>query len=589
MKGRVFFSLLILKVMVVLSIHGQHRFTINLNDIGDDLFKVTLMPNGLTEENDIFQFAAIAPGTYQVMDVGRFVRSFVAYDNAGNELDVEQVSTNQWKLANPTNIAKIQYTIAETWDTPVDEHVIYNMAGTSLEEDHAFINHHCVLGYFHGMQSEEIWIDYEYDGAWEIGTPMKQNDQGYYVAATYDFVVDSPTLLGRLSKASIDVEGTQVDVFTYSKTDLIKSEDILRDIEDILFAASKFTKGLPVDRYVFLYHFEDIDYGAWEHSYSSIYAMKEATFDPMREQMFRSIAAHEFYHVVTPLNIHSEVVEQFNYETPQLSRHLWLYEGVTEWAAWAMQVRAGIMTPEQYLAQLKQKLTTNDGFDQDLSLTELGLHATEMADQYVNIYHKGAVTAGMLDLLLLKKSKGKMGLREVVNDLSKEYGPSRPFDETTFFDELVAKTYPEVSEFIDRYIRGTDPLPLDEYFGFVGIEYQETAGYDSSKVSVGLGLSVVGQDIVIASSNSKIPEIKKGDIIKSMDGVDISLANAQQQFGTFHQKKPGDVVQFTLLRGEEEVNVDLKLPAQEIRHQLSMKEKAKKKQRKLREKWLSNA
>ena len=80
-----------------------------------------------------------------------------------------------------------------------------------------------------------------------------------------------------------------------------------------------------------------------------------------------------------------------------------------------------------------------------------------------------------------------MGLREVVNDLSKEYGPSRPFDETTFFDELVTKTYPEVSEFIDRYIRGTDPLPLEEYFGFVGVEYQETAGYDSSKVSDGFG------------------------------------------------------------------------------------------------------
>jgi hypothetical protein len=55
------------------------------------------------------------------------------------------------------------------------------------------------------------------------------------------------------------------------------------------------------------------------------------------------IAAHEFFHVVTPLNIHSEIIEHFNFVmTPVPSRHLWLYEGTTEWAAHAMQLRAGL-------------------------------------------------------------------------------------------------------------------------------------------------------------------------------------------------------------------------------------------------------
>ena len=225
---------------------SQHKFTIDLNDISDDQFKVTLIPDELSRQNDIFQFAAIAPGTYSIMDIGRFVRSFTAFDANGDTLNSQQISTNQWKLAFPEKTKRIQYAIAETWDTPVKEHAIYPMSGTSLEEDHAYINNHAVLGYFHGMQAHELWIKIKHPEDWVTGTPLTQNSAGYFTAASYDFAVDSPFILGRLSKATTNVEGTQVDVFTYSKTDLIKSKDILEDLQDILFAASKFTNGTVV-------------------------------------------------------------------------------------------------------------------------------------------------------------------------------------------------------------------------------------------------------------------------------------------------------------------------------------------------------
>ena len=43
--------------------------------------------------------------------------------------------------------------------------------------------------------------------------------------------------------------------------------------------------------------------------------------------MISDIAAHEFFHVVTPLHIHSEIIENFDFETPVPSEHVWLYEG----------------------------------------------------------------------------------------------------------------------------------------------------------------------------------------------------------------------------------------------------------------------
>lgn len=115
-----------------------------------------------------------------------------------------------------------------------------------------------------------------------------------------------------------------------------------------------------------------------------------------------------------------------------MSQHLWLYEGVTEWAAHMLELRDRLITLDKYLKGLQQKLNANDSFKQDLSLTDLGIHCTEMQDQYPNIYMKGAIVAGLLDIRLLELSHGKRGLREVIHQLSKIYGPKKSFSEKNF-------------------------------------------------------------------------------------------------------------------------------------------------------------
>src|SRR5690606_2766050 len=154
----------------------------------------------------------------------------------------------------------------------------------------------------------------------------------------------------------------------YSKTDLIKSEDLLTSMQDMLKAAEAFVVKLPVDHYTFLFHFEDEPAGAWEHSYSSEYVMAEQPFTPEYGQQITDIAAHEFFHVITPLNIHSEIIEQFNFVTPTASEHLWLYEGVTEWASHIMQLRYDLTTLDDFFAEWQQKLLIDSRYDPSYSL-----------------------------------------------------------------------------------------------------------------------------------------------------------------------------------------------------------------------------
>ncbi|MDQ7817874.1 MAG: PDZ domain-containing protein [Melioribacteraceae bacterium] len=586
--GFVLFLILFTLISLV-SLSAQNKFYVNLNDRADDLFKVTLIPEKLTERNKIYQFAATAPGTYQIMDIGRYVKSFKVFDKEGKDIPTVNISTNQWEISDPKSAAKIEYTIAETFDTPMDKDPVYPMCGSSLEEDHALINGQTVFGYFHGMQKYPIEIKLEYPEDWMIGTALEKNNHGYYYAPTYDYVVDSPILLGNLSKASTKIEKTVIDVFTYSKTGLIKSENILTSLEDILSATNQFLQGLPVERYVFLFHFENFSAGAWEHNYSSIYVMKEDTLKEQNITELRSTAAHEFFHIVTPLLIHSELVENFNYEKPIMSKHLWFYEGVTEWASDILQLRDYLITVDDYLRQVRQKLSVNDNFDQTISLTTLGIKSTERQDQYFNIYNKGSVVGTLLDIRLLELSNGKRGLRELILELAKKYGANKSFSEEKFFDEFVKMTYPEIGVFINNYIDGTEKLPVKDYFEQIGIEYTESAGVDSSRIGLGFGIGFKdGKFIVTNVEPSQIAQLKSGDLLFKFDGKEITLQNAQKLLAPIGKLKVGDSFKISILRDNEESEVNITVQPRQIRHVFNVMENPTKEQITLREAWMQN-
>jgi predicted metalloprotease with PDZ domain len=171
------------------------------------------------------------------------------------------------------------------------------MCSSTISDDFVMLNGQAVFGYLSGMQSEPIKIKVDYPSNWLLGTALRQDAEGYYDAENYDKVVDSPFYLGNLTKATTEVGGAKIDVYTYSKTGMITSEDMLGLLKDILNAESDFTKGLPVNHYTFLFEFGNFSAGAWEHSYSSEYVTREDSLKGPAAENLRSVVAHEFFHV----------------------------------------------------------------------------------------------------------------------------------------------------------------------------------------------------------------------------------------------------------------------------------------------------
>ncbi|MEO9965477.1 MAG: peptidase [Reichenbachiella sp.] len=446
---------------------------IDLNDRSGDTFKVQMYVNELSEDNDVIQFAATVPGTYDISDVGRFVTNFQAFDEAGNTLVSESVSTNQFRILEPESAYKITYEVFETFDTPVSTNQIYAMAGTSIEHDHVLLNTPMVIGYPTGLKERDYFVSLSYPEEWTLGTALEVYGENVFRATDFDHLADSPILLGEMTTSTIEVGGADINVHVYSEGQNITSTLVLNDVEQILLDAEAFLKTLPTDQYDFLYHFGDVNAGALEHSKSSVYVLRDGPYSANYGAAIKSISAHEFFHVVTPLNIHSEIIANFNFAVPTPSQHLWLYEGVTEWASDFMQYRNGSMSQTTLFSELGRKVEVNSFFDEDFSLVDISTqsYTPSGGEQFVNIYNRGAFIISLLDIRLLELSDGQRGMREVVLELVETFGPDKAFSETDFFDTVVDMTSPEIEDFIDSYIKGTETLPIQEYYSKIGVEY----------------------------------------------------------------------------------------------------------------------
>ena len=115
-----------------------------------------------------------------------------------------------------------------------------------------------------------------------------------------------------------------------------------------------------------------------------------------KEQLDKSmtdVVAHEFFHIVTPLGVHSEDIHYFDYNNPTFSKHLWMYEGTTEYFANLFQINQGLIDAPDFYNRIMDKVSQAQRFDDTMSFTQMSAGIVEEPYQanYGNVYQKGAL------------------------------------------------------------------------------------------------------------------------------------------------------------------------------------------------------
>jgi predicted metalloprotease with PDZ domain len=611
---------------------NAYQYTVDLTRVVDDKVYVELATPTITASQITFYMPKIIPGTYSIADYGRYISDVQAYDKKGNKLTVEQTSDNSWVIKNADKLKKLSYWVDDIMDTEKEGPPIYPMAATNIDADKNFvINTSGFFGYFEGLQKVPFTLNVirnkEFYGttgliAKKTGEPVSkitkekipasaEKSVDVYLVDNYDQLIDSPLMYNKPDTAVIRVANTEVLVGAYSPNQKINAKEISDVIRDLLQAQKEYLGGkLPVDKYAFIFYFTDKPYagfGALEHSFSSFYFLPESGIADMKQTIL-DVAAHEFFHIVTPLTIHSEEIHHFDFNDPKMSKHLWLYEGVTEYFAGHVQVKYGLITPEQYLSIIRQKMLTASNFLDDVPFTDISKYTLEKyKDQYYNVYQKGALIGMCLDIKLRSLSNGKYGVQNLVADLAKKFGQHKAFQDDELFAEITKLTYPEIGEFLNRYVGGSEKLPFAELLESAGIQFipevsalEYSLGFENNAVTVAMIDNVPMLSIAnLSALNSQgvAMSFQVGDVLLKINGETIpELGPKVSAFVGTHQSalKEGETLSFTVLRKNEageQVQVDLSAPIKKVerkqRFLLSFDANASAAQIALRDAWLT--
>ncbi len=609
----------------------SYEYTVDLTKVQDDRLFVQLSVPVVSGDEITFYMPKIIPGTYAIADYGRYVQDFKALDKKGKPLPVEKVDENTWKIRTAGKLAKITYWVDDTFDTETSGPEIFWPAGTNIEDATNYvINASGFFGYFDDMKNIPFKVNvvrsenlYGSTGLipLQTGAPTKilklekssstmPQVVDVFRTENYDELVDSPIMYAQPDTAIIRVANTEVLIGSYSPNKKVTAKEIAESIREVLQAQTAYLGGkLPVDKYAFIFYFTDqpvMSYGALEHSYSSFYYMPEMPISEMNQQL-RDFAAHEFFHIVTPLTVHSEHIENFDFNDPKMSKHLWMYEGVTEYFAANVQVQHGLISPDEYLNVLYEKMHTADQFLDDVPFTEISQFTLDKYhDQYYNVYQKGALIGMCIDIKLLSLSKGQYDLRKLMLDLSKKFGKTKAFKDDELFDVITEMTYPEIGEFFTRYVAGNEPLPLEDVFKDVGVIYKDGEVFED------YSLGITNADVGITEVDSK-PRLQiistdqqnemgkaigffEGDILIGIN--DEEMPDLGPELGVFIQKQiqalpESDTLSYTVLRKDasgEIQKIRLAAPVKKIqmtrRHMLMPDPEVTEEQLRTRNAWL---
>ncbi|MFV0540941.1 MAG: hypothetical protein ACK5MZ_06845 [Aestuariibaculum sp.] len=362
--------------------------TVNLTKVENDKVPVTINPGRFTSETVTYRLPKVVQGTYSVSDFGKYIDNIKAFDYKGNEMPVEKLDTNSWTIANATQLDKITYLVNDTFDMEevggIGGEQPFSPAGTNIEPTNYVLNLHGFIGYFDSLKNNQYKLDVlspsEFVRTSALQNVSTKTENGVtttsYYAPRYFDITDNPMFFGNLTVEEFMVGNIKIVLSVYSPNKVHSAQSLKETIYRMMQAQKKFMGDIDTTpRYdIYLYLSDDKDdapkgFGALEHHTSTVVVMPENIPEEALAESMTDVVSHEFFHIVTPLSVHSEDVHYFDYNTPTFSKHLWMYEGVTEYFATLFQVNQDLVDETAFYHKLQAKMMVAGSMDDTMSLT----------------------------------------------------------------------------------------------------------------------------------------------------------------------------------------------------------------------------
>jgi len=533
------------------------------------LMDVTIRATSLDAPTVEFAMPDWAPGSYYLQNYAANVQRFQATAADGKALTWRKTDSQTWRIdLGGTKAATIQYQVFG--DTLRNNQAQY-------DEHHAFIGGPSVWMYLVDGKQRPIELNVSVPTGWKVATGMEHASDHTFRAENYDWFADAPLEISNFAEQDFQVLGTTFHVIVHdveSDQDFSKfTKDLQKIVERIVpiftSVAGSGERAAPFKDYYFLFHIWPGTGGGLEHLNSTQIDFSKDWDDQSPAEGYGTqydlklfVTAHEFFHAWNVKRLRPRPLGPFDYSQMVHTPSLWISEGLTSYYGTLAVVRAGLVTPQQYLDGLGKLITK---FESEPGRNERSIEDTSwdtwfpmpgiiqqksnLQNTWYSYYDGGQLMGHILDFAIREDTNNKKTLDDWMRLMYLRYALPKPGfepEEAVRAASQVAGT--DVSEIFQRYINGKEVPPYEKYFAYAGIAV--TAKVDPTRPW--LGVETVAGDHGRQTIRNVVPGSPAEK--SGLDRDDIVLAVDERALGSgglgepVKEHKPGDVVRVMVLR-----------------------------------------
>ncbi|MGZ8316514.1 MAG: M61 family metallopeptidase [Telluria sp.] len=558
------------------------QYSIIPKNLAGHLFEVTVTVAAPADDGQVFALPAWIPGSYMIREFARNIVQIRAESN-GKQVALTKLDKHSWRAAPVSGSLTVQYDVY-AWDLSV--------RAAHLDQTHGFYNGTSVFLRVLGQEDvpHEVDICRPADPAaatWRVATAMpelgaKRYGFGTYVASNYDELIDHPVEMGDFALGTFKAHGVPHDIVITGRVPNLDMARLQADLKTLCETQIAFfeprTKRAPMDRYVFMTMAVGDGYGGLEHRASTALICNRndlpSNIAPKFSEpgegyvKYLGLCSHEYFHTWNVKRIKPAAFAPYDLQSETYTPLLWLFEGFTSYYDDLLLLRSGLVTEAAYLKLLGKAIggvlrgsgrTKQSVADSSFDAWSKYYRQDENApNAIVSYYGKGSLIALAFDLTIRAKTDGKKSLDDVMLALWQRFGHNfYPTVGRGVTEAEVEALFDEVSglklkPLFDRYVRGTDDLPLAKMFAPFGVKLEDER--KNAKPSLDASIGRDGADLKLSQVHedgaAHRAGMSAGDVLVAVDGLRVA-GSPNSVDALLARYKVGDTVAVHAFRRDE--------------------------------------
>jgi predicted metalloprotease with PDZ domain len=509
------------------------------------------------------------PGSYLVREYERNVEAVTATGADGRSLRVDKSDKNRWRIAaGGAASVTVKYRVYARE---------MSVRTNWVEAGFALINGAPTFMTLAGSGPRPHEVTIDLPPAWKralSGMPEIPGGGHRFRAPDFDTLVDSPIVLGNPAIYPFEVDGKKHYLVNEGEGGVFDGARAAKDLEKIVREHRRVWGGLPYDQYYF-FNLLTAPGNGLEHKNSNVITFDRwATRTPAAYLAWLRIQAHEHFHAWNVKRLRPVELGPFDYENENITRSLWIAEGITDYYAPLSVNRAGLSTDADVLSELSsniEELQTSPGrlvTSAEQASMDAWIKYYRPDENSVNVtvsyYTKGAVLGFLLDAKIRKATSGVKTLDDVMRAAYQKFSGTRGFtpDEFRAVAEQVAGT--SLQSFWATAVQGTGELDYSEALDTFGLRFASPA--PATRPYVGVATRNDAGRLVVTQVRRGTPAHAAGiNVDDEILAIGDFRVRADQWNNRLDQYKPGDIVSVLVARREQLMRIDLTLGAEPAR------------------------